>query len=42
MQGGFLQSRTLEPTPASTNALASINILQLEDTWKTMAYRSAI
>ena len=23
-----------------TNALASINILQLEDTWKTMAYRS--
>ena len=25
-----------------TNALASINILQLEDTWKTMAYRSPI
>ena len=25
-----------------TNALASINILQLEDTWKTMAYRSLI
>ena len=25
-----------------TNALASINILQLEGTWKTMAYRSPI
>ena len=25
-----------------TNSLASINILQLEDTWKTMAYRSPI
>ncbi|XP_020614053.1 uncharacterized protein LOC110052286 [Orbicella faveolata] len=25
-----------------TNALASINILQLEDTWKTIAYRSLI
>ena len=24
------------------NALASINVLQLEDTWKTMAYRSPI
>ena len=25
-----------------TNALACINILQLEDTWKTMTYRSPI
>ena len=30
------------PPDTCTNILTSINILQLEDTWKTMAYRSLI